>query len=154
MPASRSVSVLILGGGVGGLVAAHRLRRALPATHRVVLVEREAQHVFAPSLLWVMTGQRSVQVIGHPSERLPNTLNVSFPGVRGSAVLAAAPMIAASTGSACHEGRETASTVLLAMGLEPDVALGAVRLSIGRSTTFAQVEAATRGLVQAYQRVA
>jgi cysteine desulfurase len=91
---------------------------------------------------------------GHPSERLPNTLNISLPGVRGSAVLAAAPMIAASTGSACHEGGETASAVLLAMGVEVEVALGAVRLSVGRSTTLAQIEATTRAFVSAYERVA
>jgi len=56
---------------------------------------------------------------GHPTERLPNTLNVSFPGVRGSAVLHAAPKVAASTGSACHEGGETPSGGLVAMGPDP-----------------------------------
>jgi cysteine desulfurase len=89
---------------------------------------------------------------GHPSERLPNTLNVSFPGAHGSAVLAAAPTIAASTGSACHDGGE-ASPVLLAMGVEPKTALGAVRFSVGRSTTLAQIETAVRALATAYQRV-
>ena len=49
-------TVLILGGGVGGVVAATQLRKALPRQHRVVLVEREASFVFAPSLLWLMTG--------------------------------------------------------------------------------------------------
>jgi cysteine desulfurase len=90
---------------------------------------------------------------GHPMDRLPNTLNVSFPRVRGSAVLAAAPEIAASTGSACHEGGETASAVLLDMGLEPAVALGAVRLSIGRSTTRAEIGLAVQALVRAHQAV-
>ena len=91
---------------------------------------------------------------GHPTERLPNTLNVSFPGARGSAVLAAAPEIAASTGSACHEGNETPSAVLLAMDMEPNVALGAVRLSIGRSTTRDQIAQAVRALVRASRAVA
>jgi cysteine desulfurase len=72
---------------------------------------------------------------GHKTLRLPNTLNVRFPGARGSAVLAATPGIAASTGSACHEGGESASAVLLAMGLDDDDALGSVRLSLGRATT-------------------
>lgn len=89
---------------------------------------------------------------GHPTERLPNTLNVSFPEARGSAVLAAAPEIAASTGSACHEGGETASAVLLAMGIGADVALGAVRLSLGRSTTREQIAAAGTALVRAHSR--
>jgi cysteine desulfurase len=69
---------------------------------------------------------------GHPSERLPNTLNVSFPGVDGAALLAATPEIAASTGSACHAGRTEPSDILLAMGISPERALGAVRLSLGR----------------------
>ncbi len=89
---------------------------------------------------------------GHPSERLPNTLNVSFPRARGSAVLAAAPEIAASTGSACHEGGETASGVLLAMGIDEATALGAVRLSLGRGTTVAEIDEAVRRQTAAWQR--
>ena len=60
---SAAKTILILGGGVGGLVAANRLRKALPAKHRVILVEREASHVFAPSLLWVMVGARRLPEI-------------------------------------------------------------------------------------------
>jgi cysteine desulfurase len=89
----------------------------------------------------------------HPTECLPNTLNVSFPGVQGSQLLAATPEIAASTGSACHAGEEAPSAVLLAMGIEPLVALGAVRLSIGRSTSAAQIAVATRALADAYERL-
>jgi cysteine desulfurase len=88
---------------------------------------------------------------GLVSERLPNTLNVSFPGVRGSAVLAKAPAVAASTGSACHAGGEAPSSVLTAMGLESDVALGAVRLTLGRFTTNAQVQEAASSLVAAFR---
>jgi sulfide:quinone oxidoreductase len=53
------VSVLVLGGGVGGLVTAQSLRKRLPRVHRVVLVDRQRDHVFAPSLLWLMTGKRT-----------------------------------------------------------------------------------------------
>ncbi len=63
-------TVLILGGGVGGLVAANELRAALPREHRVVLVEREAAFVFAPSLLWLMTGDRTADKISRPLARL------------------------------------------------------------------------------------
>lgn len=59
-------TVLILGGGVGGLVAANVVRAALPDEHRVVLVEREAAFVFAPSLLWLMTGDRTAAQISRP----------------------------------------------------------------------------------------
>lgn len=64
------VTALVLGGGVGGLVAAHRLRKALPPVHRVVIVEREARHVFAPSLLWVMTGSRTAAAVSRPLAQL------------------------------------------------------------------------------------
>jgi sulfide:quinone oxidoreductase len=63
-------TVLILGGGVGGIVAANRLRKALPSPHRVILVEREASHVFAPSLLWLMVGARTLPSISRGFERL------------------------------------------------------------------------------------
>lgn len=65
-----SKTVLILGGGVGGLVAANLLRKALPREHQVVLVEREANFVFAPSLLWLMTGDRTPEKISRPLSRL------------------------------------------------------------------------------------
>jgi sulfide:quinone oxidoreductase len=58
--------ILILGGGVGGLVAANLLRKALPKEHRVILVEREPAFVFAPSLLWLMTGGRTADQISRP----------------------------------------------------------------------------------------
>ena len=53
-------TVLILGGGTGGLVAASRLRRALDKENRVVLVDRSPYYTFQPSLSWVMLGQRSL----------------------------------------------------------------------------------------------
>jgi cysteine desulfurase len=86
---------------------------------------------------------------GHPTERLPNTLNLRAPGVRGSEWLARAPEIAASTGSACHEGAESPSEVLLAMGLSAEDALGALRLSLGRGTTGEDVERAAEALARA-----
>lgn len=63
-------SVLVLGGGVGGVVTAVELRKKLPKRHRIVLIDREAQHVFAPSLLWLMVGLREATKISRPLERL------------------------------------------------------------------------------------
>ncbi|HEV2064678.1 MAG TPA: FAD/NAD(P)-binding oxidoreductase [Thermoanaerobaculia bacterium] len=63
-------TILILGGGVGGLVAANTLRRSLPKAHRVVLVDRESSFVFAPSLLWLLTGARTAAAISRPLVRL------------------------------------------------------------------------------------
>jgi sulfide:quinone oxidoreductase len=59
-------TALILGGGIGGIVAATRLRQRLAPEHRVVLVEKEADHVFSPSLLWLMLGRRRPGQISRP----------------------------------------------------------------------------------------
>lgn len=77
---------------------------------------------------------------GHPERRLPNTLNVSFIGHMGAEILAQMPAVAASTGSACHSGRITLSPVLKAMGIAPEAGMGAIRFSLGRSTTQDEVE--------------
>jgi cysteine desulfurase len=79
---------------------------------------------------------------GHPTERLPNTLNVSIEGVIGEEVLAGTPGIAAATGSACHAGSTSPSEVLLSMGVERARALGALRLTLGRWSTSEEVEQA------------
>ncbi len=88
---------------------------------------------------------------GHPEMRLPNTLNVRFPGVSGNAMLANAPEIAASTGSACHAEDESASAVIRAMGLSEIEALGSVRLALGRSTSAEDIDTAVKTLLQAYR---
>ncbi|MBN2176483.1 MAG: cysteine desulfurase [Demequinaceae bacterium] len=85
-----------------------------------------------------------------PDGALPNTLLMSFPGVLGSEILSRAPRVAASTGSACHAGVHEPSTILLESGIEPAVALGAVRLSLGRSTTEDNIATAIDGIVAAY----
>ena len=90
---------------------------------------------------------------GHPVLRLPNTLNVRFPGVSGNAVLANAPEIAASTGSACHTEDASASAVIRAMGLSESEALGSVRLTLGRGTTDGDVRTAASALVRAFKAV-
>jgi cysteine desulfurase len=84
---------------------------------------------------------------GHPEQRLPNTVNVSFPNCDGEDLLARTPTVAAATGSACHSGRTEPSAVLSAMGLDAQRALGAVRLSLGYDTTTADVDAAAAALV-------
>ncbi len=68
---------------------------------------------------------------GHATERLPNTLNVSFIGGSGAEILTRLEGVAASTGSACHEGTTELSPVLRAMGVRSEVAMGAIRFSLG-----------------------
>jgi cysteine desulfurase len=81
---------------------------------------------------------------GHPSECLPNTLNVNFIGRVGAEVLASLPGVAASTGSACHAGSVTLSPVLVAMGVPAGEGMGAVRFSLGRTTTREELEEVLR----------
>lgn len=102
-----------------------RLRRAIPGLHRN----------------------------GKNAPCLPNTLNVLFPRVTGGSVLAGAPEIAASTGSACHEGHERPSSVLLAMGVDPELALGSVRLSVGVTTTPEDVSRAADALSRSWEKL-
>lgn len=90
---------------------------------------------------------------GPERHRLPNTLNVRFPWASGNAVLAGAPEVAASTGSACHAGGEAASGVILAMGISPEEALGSVRLSLGRGTTEASIATVAHALIRAWRQV-
>ncbi len=85
-------------------------------------------------------GQR-VALNGHPTLRLPNTMNVSFVGRIGAEILAKVEGLAASTGSACHSGRVELSAVLKAMGTPPEVGMGAVRFSVGRGTTREEIDA-------------
>ena len=93
--------------------------------------------------LWLQLQDRwgeGVVLNGHPAERLPNTLNVSFLGRDGREILAAMPEVAASTGSACHSGGTEPSPVLAAMGVPREGGAGAIRLSLGRMTTRAELE--------------
>jgi sulfide:quinone oxidoreductase len=63
-------TILILGGGVGGIVAANRLRSRLAPEHRVIVVEKNAEHTYAPSFLWLMTGDRRADQIRRPLKSL------------------------------------------------------------------------------------
>jgi cysteine desulfurase len=93
-----------------------------------------------------------VALNGHPTRRLPNTLNVGFRGMTGLELLAAMPNVAASTGSACHAGTTYISPVLAAMGVAHDVAVGAVRFSLGRETTRQHVDSVVEQLVRVVER--
>jgi cysteine desulfurase len=83
---------------------------------------------------------------GHPFERLPNTLNVSFVAQVGADILGRMSGVAASTGSACHAGSVELSPVLRAMGVPPEIGMGAIRFSLGRTTTRQELEAVVEEL--------
>jgi cysteine desulfurase len=83
---------------------------------------------------------------GHPTERLPNTLNISFVGQVGATILDRVPGTAASTGSACHSGSIELSPVLQAMAMPPEIGTGAIRFSLGRTTTRDEIESVVESL--------
>ena len=111
-----------------GLGAACRLARLDPCGNRL----GQLAAFFWNRLQAELGG--AVILNGHPTERLPNTLNVSFRDQKGHELLPRLDGVAASTGSACHAGTTSMSPVLAAMGIPPD-GIGAIRFSVGRTTT-------------------
>ena len=89
-----------------------------------------------------LLGMGDVVLNGHPSARLPGNVNVSFNYIEGEALLLGLDLegIAASSGSACTSGSLEPSHVLLAMGLEDQVARGSLRLTLGRGNSDADVD--------------
>src|SRR5262249_23554814 len=119
-------------------------RQSLPeATQRLRQLRDRLWHHLQEKL-----GER-VALNGHPERRLPNTLNANFVGHVGSELLERTPEIAASTGSACHEGKISQSPVLCAMGVPPELGRGAVRLTVGRFTTEDEVDRAAEAIAAA-----
>ncbi|MGY2805740.1 cysteine sulfinate desulfinase/cysteine desulfurase-like protein [Bradyrhizobium sp. USDA 4506] len=93
--------------------------------------------------LWLALQDRfgeGVALNGHPTHRLPNTLNVSFVGKIGADILAQLRDVAASTGSACHSGQIELSPVLAAMRVPERTGMGAIRFSLGRQTTVDEID--------------
>ncbi len=88
-----------------------------------------------------------------PENTIPNTLSVSFIGKNGTEILAQAPEIMASTGSACHDRAIRVSHVLAAMGVSPEVAMGTLRLTLGRGTTESDIEIAAQAIGRALERI-
>jgi len=84
---------------------------------------------------------------GHPEQRLPNTMNLSFPGMIGEEILREIPDLCASTGAACHDRTLKLSHVLEAMGVREEGGMGAIRLSLGRPSTETEVDEVARLLI-------
>ena len=97
---------------------------------------------------------QELTIHGGSVDRLPNTLSVHIPGVVGNELLEQVPTICASTGAACHSGSTTPSATLAAIGVSDTVARGTLRLSVGRTTTEAEVQEAAERLSAAWQKLA
>jgi len=92
-------------------------------------------------------------VNGSIENRLPNTSNISFPGIEGNALLASLPDLAVSSGSACTSSHPEASPVLLAMGVSPELAKASLRMSLGRFSTDNEVERAAERIAEEVLRL-
>ena len=92
---------------------------------------------------------------GHAEKRLANTLNVSFPGLDGEALLFGLDLagVCVSSGSACMVGSIQASHVLMAMGVPESTAAATVRFSLGRSNTAVEIEETIGRLAQVIRRL-
>jgi cysteine desulfurase len=143
-PGTENVA-LIVGAGETARLARERLPQVGP--HLKMMRDRLHHRLLA--------GVPGLLLNGHPEERLPNTLHVSFPGVSGRSLLAAVEeTVAASVGSACHSHGDAVSGVLAAMGCDAGRARGAVRLSVGRETMIENINAAAAALIAAWKEMA
>jgi len=95
----------------------------------------------------------SVRLNGHPEERLPNTLSLSFPGLEANTILSElADEVAASAGAACHAGETTMSATLAAMQVPMEYAMGTIRFSTGRFLSEADIEKAAEAIIRVVGR--
>jgi len=99
-------------------------------------------------------GEDRVKLNGHPNQRLPNTLSLSFRGVEANTLLSEiGDQVAASAGAACHADQVDVSVVLEAMRVPVDWAMGTVRFSVGRGTTAEEIDRAIQIIVEAVRRL-
>lgn len=84
---------------------------------------------------------------GHPTMRLPNTLNLSFPNIDNFQILSLFTLVAASSGAACHSDSVTISPVLKAMQVPDELAINTIRFSTGKLTTPTEIEEAAKLII-------
>ncbi|MBU0712452.1 selenide, water dikinase SelD [bacterium] len=94
-----------------------------------------------------------IQLNGPADHKLPNTVNVYFPGIDANTLLDNLPDIAASAGAACHADSVEPSHVLKAMGFRDERILGSIRFSVGRTTTAEDIDLAVLKIAESYQHL-
>ncbi|MGE5626424.1 MAG: aminotransferase class V-fold PLP-dependent enzyme, partial [Bacillota bacterium] len=143
------------------------MRSGTLATHQIVgmgeafrlareHMEGEAKRLAAlRERLWVGLQKAIPGVLlnGHPTQRIPGLLNVSFPGVEGESLLFACNELAVSSGSACNAADSEPSFVLRAIGRDDQLAGASLRFSLGRFTTEADVDRAVEVVAEQYRRL-
>ena len=131
-----------------GLGAACRVAR-----ERLVRDEKRLCHLRNQLQSILFEGIEDLVLNGPEYNRLPNTLNVSVPGLEGGRILSAIPNVMASTGAACHDRGVTLSHVLSAMGVSPRTGMGALRFSLGRHNTPEEIEVAAQAVITRVRRM-
>ncbi len=129
--------ILAIALGTACRLAKHRLKEDIP---RIKKLRDRLQALLFQYI-------EGIVLNGDLENRLPNTLNISVPGIPGEEILEKIPQVIASTGSACHEGKNKISHVLSAMGVPEDIAIGALRFSLGRSNTEEQIDRAAELII-------
>lgn len=132
----------IVGFGLAAELAAQRLNEAV----EIARLRDRLQMELCRRL-------EGVSLNGHPTERLPNTLNLRFAGADAEAVMASMPQVACSSGSACSSAVPEPSHVLLAMGLDYEAADECLRFTLSRMTTEPEIDAAVEAIAAAVSYV-
>jgi cysteine desulfurase len=101
----------------------------------------------------IMKGLEDVYLNGHPTQRLPNNLNISFAYVEGEALLMGVKEIALSSGSACTSATLEPSYVLRALGVGSDLAHSSIRFGLGRFNTEEEVDYTANRMIEAVTRL-
>ena len=99
------------------------------------------------------SGSTEIRLNGHPTERLPGNLNLSFAYVEGEALMMAMRDVAVSSGSACTSAEPEPSHVLRAIGLDEDLARASLRFGLGRFTTEEEIDFAVEAVAEAVARL-
>ena len=136
--------------GIVGMGVAMRIARA----RRAAESPRQAQ--LRDRIIAGVRGRvRDVVLNGHPTERLPNNVSFCIPGTDGESLIVALDLegFAVSSGSACTSGETEPSQVLLALGLDRELAKGSLRVTVGRSTTEEQVDRFVEALARVVIRL-
>lgn len=145
-----------LRGGTSNVPAIVGLGKAVEIATRDIIVNskklRTLRDYFISQVEQAIT---MTHLNGHPVQRLPNNVNLSFGMVEGESLMYMLDLagIAVSTGSACSSGSVENSHVLTAMGISPDLAQGAVRFSFGKNTTKEELDYVVQKLAESVEKL-
>jgi cysteine desulfurase len=135
---------------VGLGAAAEEARQTMPKRQHHLKAMRDRLHKGLETNL----PNNSLRLNGHPNQRLPNTLNLSFRNIEANLLLeSVSKFVAASAGAACHADHVEVSSVLKAMGVPLEWAKGALRFSVGSMTTEDEIDRAVEVLAQAVRKI-